>query len=128
MEPALFLSLLLGVWMLSFSARQCFTQDEHRLRLDEIPFRVRAALRRGAPAGYWVRVLRVTMEGGRPAYWFTGSTPARADVALLLLDSGELAELPAGYSQIIEDNDATPPSPARLRLRRAPSGLAGVEG
>lgn len=108
MEPAIYLSLIFGIWMLSLSARQAFTTDEHRLCLSDIPMRIRRILRRDMQ-GYWVRKVRVTMQDGKPAYWFTGSTVSDPDVALVVFDSGETVILPPGTSKILEDDEAAPP-------------------
>jgi hypothetical protein len=108
MEAAIYLSLIFGIFMLSLSARQAFTSDEHRLCLSDIPMRVRQTLRRDVQ-GYWVRKVRVTMEDGRPAYWFTGSTVKDPDVALVVFDSGETVILPSGASWMIENDDVAPP-------------------
>jgi len=111
MEPALYLCLIFGIFMLSLSARQSFSSDEHRLGLSEIPMRIRQALRCNVQ-GYWVRRVRVTMQDGKPAYWFTGSTPTDPDMALLVLDSGEAVILPPGTSTVLEDEDAALPAPS----------------
>ena len=103
MECILYLCLISGVWMLSFSARQTFAADEHRLRLSDIPPRIRVVLRRAAPPGFWVRTVRVTMEGGAPAYWFAGSTPGHRDAAMAVLDCGQAVALPPGSSRRIEE-------------------------
>ncbi|GFK93992.1 hypothetical protein NNJEOMEG_01830 [Fundidesulfovibrio magnetotacticus] len=127
MDPSLYLCLILGFFMLSLSARQSLATDAHCLRLSDVPVRVRLAMRRALP-GFCVRKVRVTLREGAPAYWFTGSTPREADLALLVLDSGEASLLPGGWSRLIEDEGTAPPEAPWLRpgAARQPSpGLAG---
>ena len=129
MESVIFISLLLGLLLLSLSARQTFP-DERRLGLSDVPLRIRRALRKNVQ-GYWVRNVRVTLRDGRPAYWFTGSTPKDPNLALLVLDSGETTMLSPMMAKSLEDHSGGLPetladSPRRTSQNRgeAKKGLA----
>lgn len=134
MEPVLYICLVLGVWMLSLSARQACAEGEPRLRWGDVPVRVRLLLRRSAPAGFWVKRVGVGLQGGELAYWFTGSAPGGPEVAMLVLSSGEPAVLVAEgapepgetvcYSGWLQRGIACVPPHAALGSALDPHGLA----
>jgi hypothetical protein len=123
----IYLALILGIFMLTLSARQTVS-DVRLVRLNDIPMRIRQNLRRHVQ-GYWVRSVRVTMHEGQPAYWFTGSTPKDSDLALLVLGSGETAILAAGTAKILEKDGAAPVEASRawISLPRREAELAPGE-
>lgn len=97
MDPALFLPLLTGIFLLARAAREATADSAQSLREQHVPDRIRDRLRQAA-YGYRVRSVRVTLHEDRPAYWFTGGTREVPSLPLVIHDTGQVFFLPPGQA------------------------------
>ena len=105
MEAVIFFSFIVGYYLLRLSARQTCTD----LQLSDVPMRIRHILR-SRQRGFWVEKVEVSLQDGNLLYCFSGSTPKRKSLSLVLLDSSESALFQPPFAP----NHALPRNASRL--------------
>ena len=119
MDPALFLPLLTGIFLLARTAREATAASAQHLPEQHGPVRIRDLLRQAAN-GYRVQTVRVTLHQGRPAYWFTGGTRDEPRLPLVVFDAGQVLFLPP--------DQADAPGPLKNGLARLSPWTPGPHG